>query len=126
MSEQQQYKWVSKPAEIREDRRFVSGKGRYVADVTPPGTLHVGLVTSPHPHARITAIDAAERSRIVYLVRFADEAAQKQAWAAFQGDPEWQRVKSASEADGPLAAQMHSSTLTTTAYWPYDTTVERP
>lgn len=55
-----QHRYVSKPAPIREDRRFVSGKGRYVADVTPPGTLHVGLVTSPHPHARITAIDTAE------------------------------------------------------------------
>lgn len=65
-------------------------------------------------------------SRIVYVVRFADEAAQQQAWAAFQGDPEWQRLKSSTETDGPLAARMTSSTLTTTAYWPYDTTVERP
>jgi 2-furoyl-CoA dehydrogenase large subunit len=28
--------------------------------VTLPGTLHVGLVTSPYPHARITAIDVTE------------------------------------------------------------------
>ena len=51
------YRWVSKPGRIREDRRFVAGHGRYVADITPPGTVHVGLVTSPHPHAQITAID---------------------------------------------------------------------
>jgi 2-furoyl-CoA dehydrogenase large subunit len=57
---EQQYKWVSRPGKIREDRRFVRGEGRYVADITPAGTLHVGLVTSPHPHARITAIDASE------------------------------------------------------------------
>ncbi|MQA82054.1 MAG: molybdopterin-dependent oxidoreductase [Streptosporangiales bacterium] len=50
-------RWVSRSAPIREDRRFVTGHGRYVADITPPGTLHVGLVTSPHPHARITGID---------------------------------------------------------------------
>lgn len=60
VSEQQQYRWVSKPAPVREDRRFVSGRGRYAADVTLPGTLHVGLVTSPYPHARITAIDVTE------------------------------------------------------------------
>lgn len=65
-------------------------------------------------------------SRIVYVVRFADEAAQEQAWAAFQGDPEWQRLKSSTETGGPLAARMTSSTLTAPAYWPYDTTVERP
>jgi 2-furoyl-CoA dehydrogenase large subunit len=52
-----EYRWVSRPGKIREDRRFVTGRGRYVADITPPGTLHVGLVTSPHPHARITSID---------------------------------------------------------------------
>jgi 2-furoyl-CoA dehydrogenase large subunit len=54
------YRWVSHHGPVREDRRFVTGRGRYVADITPPGTLHVGLVTSPHPHARITAIDASE------------------------------------------------------------------
>jgi 2-furoyl-CoA dehydrogenase large subunit len=54
------YRWVSRKGGIREDRRFVRGRGRYVADITPPGTLHVGLVTSPHPHAKITAIDATE------------------------------------------------------------------
>jgi len=54
------YRYVSHPGPVREDRRFVTGRGRYVADITPPGTLHVGLVTSPHPHARITGIDASE------------------------------------------------------------------
>ncbi|GAA4495162.1 molybdopterin-dependent oxidoreductase [Actinoallomurus oryzae] len=54
------YRWVSRPGNIREDRRFVTGRGRYVADITPPGTLHVGLVTSPYAHARITGVDASE------------------------------------------------------------------
>jgi CO/xanthine dehydrogenase Mo-binding subunit len=51
---------ASRPPVIREDRRFVTGRGRFVADITPPGTLHVGLVTSPHAHALITSIDVAE------------------------------------------------------------------
>jgi CO/xanthine dehydrogenase Mo-binding subunit len=46
------------PARVREDRRFVAGGGRYVADITPPRTLHVALVTSPYAHARILSIDA--------------------------------------------------------------------
>src|SRR6202050_922996 len=53
-------RWASRPTRIREDRRFVTGRGRYVADITPPGTLHVGQVTSPHAHARIVSIDPAE------------------------------------------------------------------
>jgi 2-furoyl-CoA dehydrogenase large subunit len=54
------YRWVSRPGRIREDRRFVTGRGRYVADITPRDTLHVALVTSPYPHALITAIEVSE------------------------------------------------------------------
>jgi 3-oxo-Delta1-steroid hydratase/dehydrogenase large subunit len=56
----QRHRWLSKPGPAREDRRFVTGAGRFVADITPPHTVHVGLVTSPYPHARITDIDATE------------------------------------------------------------------
>lgn len=55
-----EHRYLSKTAPIREDRRFVTGRGRYVADITPRGTLHVGLVTSPHAHARILGIDTEE------------------------------------------------------------------
>src|SRR5262245_6453461 len=41
-----------------EDRRFVTGQGRYVEDVALPGTLEMAVVRSPHPHARIVRIDA--------------------------------------------------------------------
>lgn len=40
--------------------------------------------------------------KLHYMTRFTDEAARASAWAAFQGDPEWQVVKTASETDGPL------------------------
>src|SRR6267143_2276256 len=42
----------------REDARLVTGRGRYVADVTLPGLLHVAVHRSPHAHARIVRIDA--------------------------------------------------------------------
>ena len=51
------WRFVSRPARVREDRRFVTGHGRFVADLTPPGTLHVALVASVHAHARIAGID---------------------------------------------------------------------
>lgn len=40
-----------------EDPRLVRGHGAYVGDLKLPGTLHVGFARSPHPHARIAAID---------------------------------------------------------------------
>jgi aerobic carbon-monoxide dehydrogenase large subunit len=47
----------------REDARLVAGRGRYVADVALPGSLHVAVHRSPHAHARIVRIDAAESRR---------------------------------------------------------------
>ncbi|HWO58805.1 MAG TPA: molybdopterin cofactor-binding domain-containing protein, partial [Umezawaea sp.] len=41
----------------KEDARFVRGRGTYVDDVRPPGTLHAAVLRSPLAHARITAID---------------------------------------------------------------------
>lgn len=41
----------------REDRRFLTGQGRYLGDIEFPRALHVRFVRSPHPHARILAID---------------------------------------------------------------------
>ncbi|MBV9280948.1 MAG: xanthine dehydrogenase family protein [Chloroflexi bacterium] len=40
-----------------EDPRLVRGNGQYVGDLRFPGMLHLGLVRSPHAHARIEAID---------------------------------------------------------------------
>jgi len=42
----------------REDRRFLTGQGRYVDDLRLPDLLHAAIVRSPHAHARIVAIDA--------------------------------------------------------------------
>lgn len=41
----------------REDRPLVSGKGQYAGDVTLPGMLHVAVVRSVYPHARIDQVN---------------------------------------------------------------------
>lgn len=51
------FRYVATDRRVREDRRFVAGKGRFVADVDLPGTRHVALVTCPHAAARIKSID---------------------------------------------------------------------
>ena len=43
-----------------EDEALLIGKGRFADDVNaPPGALHLAVLRSPHPHARIVAIDTA-------------------------------------------------------------------
>jgi len=41
----------------KEDRRFVTGTGRYVEDVQLPGMLHVAFVRSAYAHANIRSVD---------------------------------------------------------------------
>lgn len=43
----------------REDRRLLTGHGRYIDDIDVPGALHACFVRSPHAHARILSIDAS-------------------------------------------------------------------
>ncbi|MBY0337604.1 MAG: xanthine dehydrogenase family protein molybdopterin-binding subunit [Acetobacteraceae bacterium] len=42
-----------------EDRRFLTGRGRYVDDIAAPGALHAAFLRSPHAHARLLSVDAA-------------------------------------------------------------------
>ncbi|HTC12199.1 MAG TPA: xanthine dehydrogenase family protein molybdopterin-binding subunit [Acetobacteraceae bacterium] len=43
-----------------EDERFLTGRGRYIEDIDLPGQVWMHVVRSPHAHAAIKGIDAAE------------------------------------------------------------------
>jgi carbon-monoxide dehydrogenase large subunit len=62
----------------KEDHRFLTGAGRYVEDLRPPGLVHLAVVRSPHAHARIAGVDARGARGLpgvlaVYTVREAPE-----------------------------------------------------
>ncbi len=44
--------------------RLAAGRGRFVGDVRPPGTLEAAVLRSPHAHARIVGVDAARALRL--------------------------------------------------------------
>jgi carbon-monoxide dehydrogenase large subunit len=52
----------------KEDRRFITGAGRYVEDVRLPGMLHVAFVRSAHAHANIRGIDVEQALSIPGVV----------------------------------------------------------
>src|ERR1700760_2341955 len=43
----------------KEDRRFITGKGRYVDDIKLLGMTHAHFIRSPHAHARVKGIDSS-------------------------------------------------------------------
>ncbi|RSS61322.1 aldehyde oxidase [Streptomyces sp. WAC07061] len=44
--------------------QVVTGTARYTFDIDVPGLLHMKLLRSPHPHARIVSIDTADALRV--------------------------------------------------------------
>ena len=71
----------------KEDFRFLTGRARYVADLSFPGELHCVVVRSPHAHACIRSIDtsAAEATPGVAAVLTGADMAADDAlgdWAA--------------------------------------------
>jgi carbon-monoxide dehydrogenase large subunit len=43
-----------------EDRRFTTGKGRYVDDIVLPGMTYASIVRSPHAHARVNRVSVSK------------------------------------------------------------------
>src|SRR5882757_8292366 len=55
---------IGQPVERGEDRRFLTGTGKYVDDLSRPGMLHAVVLRSSVAHGRIRKIDAsAARAR---------------------------------------------------------------
>src|SRR5260221_5612760 len=52
----------------KEDRRFITGKGRYVDDIKLHGMTYAHFVRSPHAHAKVKSIDSAAAMKMPGVV----------------------------------------------------------
>jgi aerobic carbon-monoxide dehydrogenase large subunit len=74
---------MGKSMKRKEDPRFIEGRGRYVDDITLPNMLHLALVHSPYPHARIKNIDSKQALAtpgVLAVITGKDLEAAKLAW----------------------------------------------
>jgi carbon-monoxide dehydrogenase large subunit len=53
------FKSVGQPIRRNEDERLITGRGRFTDDFSLPGQIWAAMVRSPHPHAKIGAIDSS-------------------------------------------------------------------
>jgi len=69
------FRYIGTKRRTKEDPRFVSGRGRYAADIALPGLKHVALVASPRASAHIVSIrtDAARALPGVFCVLTGEE-----------------------------------------------------
>jgi NIPSNAP len=65
-----------------------------------------------------TPVDGAAGAgqQLIYILPHASREAATKFWADFQADPEWVKVKAASEANGPLTTKVDSVFMKATDY----------
>src|SRR5712672_980045 len=68
MRELKSEQFVGRPMPRREDRRLLTGRGRYVADLVLPGMLHAAFVRSPVAHGRIRSVDLSQAAKVPAVV----------------------------------------------------------
>ena len=59
----------------KEDHRLLTGRGSFVADLTPPDTLHAKFLRSPYAHAKIRRLDVSKARKhpgVVAVITAAD------------------------------------------------------
>jgi carbon-monoxide dehydrogenase large subunit len=50
---------IGEPVRRKEDRRLLTGRGKYAGDVRLPGLVHAAVLRSPHAHAWLGRIETA-------------------------------------------------------------------
>lgn len=65
-------RYVGQRVRRREDRRFLIGKSRFVADIKLPGMLYARILRSPVAHARIKRIDKSAAAALPGVVSVID------------------------------------------------------
>jgi hypothetical protein len=98
---------------------------------TPPGQLpalhrrfrdHTMELFARHGMTNVgywTPQDSTRRENtLVYLLAYPSRQAARDSWAAFTADPEWQRVRTESEANGKIVEKVESVFLEPTDFSP--------
>ena len=81
---------IGAPRPRVEDRRLLTGQGRFTDDFAPPGTARAFMVRSPHAHARVRSIDpsrAAALPGVLAVLTGADAA--RDGMRPIPHDPDW-------------------------------------
>jgi hypothetical protein len=63
-------------------------------------------------------VEEKDRDKLYYVLRHASRDAARASWAAFGADPEWIKVRDASEAAGRIVTKVDSTFLVATDYSP--------
>ena len=60
--------YIGKSIKRLEDKRFITGQGKYTDDIKIPGMVHAYILRSPYAHAHVKNIDTAEALKVPGVV----------------------------------------------------------
>ncbi len=61
-------KYIGKSVKRVEDKRFITGKGKYTDDIILPGMAYASFVRSPYSHAKIKKVDISAAKKMPGVV----------------------------------------------------------
>jgi hypothetical protein len=64
----------------------------------------------------VPADTPASQNTLIYILEHDSREAAKKSWDDFQNDPEWKKVRDASEADGKIVEKIDSVYMTSTDF----------
>jgi|SRR5277367_6584431 len=106
---------------VYELRMYTTYSGK-LNDVLTRSRFHTLSLFERHGMQNVaywTVLDPiGNQPSLVYLLAHASRAAATVSWKAFEADPEWQKVRDASEANGPLVSNIQSIFLKPTDFSP--------
>ena len=109
------------PARVFELRTYTAPDGK-LGELHTRFRNHTLRIFEKHGMTNViylSPMDApASQNQLVYLLAHKSRDAAKASWDAFRNDPEWKKVASESQVNGPITSKVESVFLTTTDYSP--------
>lgn len=108
-------------ARVFELRTYTAPDGK-LADLHKRFRDHTMRIFQKHGMTNIVYFSPQDaplsQNTLVYLLAYPSREAAKKSWDAFRNDPEWKKVASETQVNGPIVAKVDSVFLDPTDYSP--------
>jgi hypothetical protein len=110
--------FAAEESPVFELRVYTTHPGK-MPDLLKRFTNHTTKIFEKHGMENVgywLATDEKDKNKLYYILKYKNRAAADAAWKAFVADPEWIKVRSESEANGPIVAGVESIFMTSTEF----------
>ena len=109
------------PGRVFELRTYTAPDGK-LGDLHKRFRDHTMRIFAKHGMTSVVYLSPMDQplaqNTLVYLLAHPSREAAKASWSAFVNDPEWKKVSSESQVNGPIVSKVDSMFLTPTDYSP--------